>query len=279
MAPYGRLSLSQSWQAFTLAQVTASNRASAGVHEGLDQIVVQWLLQLPWQQLRHSMLESARICGGRLCLLCCLLAKPSGSSYSAQQSRVPGISAAIPAIQSTSWPPRFLEIADASIDGQTETSKPCIGLNNGEKDVLCSQLEGAILRPEEHIVESKFQSGGNLRMVVSAFPQPLPVSLPLTSMMEPSFAAGDRPRVSSSKHLGDTSCCLPAGQFPCVSKLLNPSVFSSFGGITASLKANCGTAHVLSGPAAAAAAAEARQKCRGLKRSRSLQRHWGAQFF
>jgi hypothetical protein len=35
MAPYGRLPLSQSWHAFTLAQVTASNRASAGVDEGL----------------------------------------------------------------------------------------------------------------------------------------------------------------------------------------------------------------------------------------------------
>jgi hypothetical protein len=58
------------------------------------------------------------------------LAKPSGSSYSAQQSTVPSISATIPAIRSTSWPPRFLEIADASIDGQTETSKPCMGLNN-----------------------------------------------------------------------------------------------------------------------------------------------------
>jgi hypothetical protein len=135
-----------------------------------------------------------------------------------------------------------------------------------------------ILRPEEHIVGSKFQLGGNVRMVVSASPQSLPVSLPLTGMMEPSFAAGDRPRVSSSEHLGDTSCGLPAGQFPCVSKFVNPSVFPSFGGITASLKANCGTANVLSGPAAAAAA-EARQKCSGLKRSRSLQRHWGAQFF
>ncbi len=139
----------------------------------LDQIVVQWMLQLPWQQLRHSMLESARMCGGRLCLLCCLLALAQQSTIpgSAQQSTVPGISAASPAIQSTSWPPRFLEIADASIDGQTETSKPCMGLNNGEKDVLCSQLQGAILRPEEHIVESKFQSGGNVRMVVSAFLQ------------------------------------------------------------------------------------------------------------
>jgi hypothetical protein len=138
-------------------------------------------------------------------------------------------------------------------------------------------LEGAILRPKEHIVESKFQSGENVRMVVSAFPQSLPVSLPLTCMMEPSFAARERPRVSSSEHLGDTSCYLPIGQFPCVSKLVNPSVFSSFGGIIASLKANCGIVHVLSG--AAAAAVVARQKCKGLKRSRSLQRHWGAQFF
>ncbi len=62
---------------------------------------------------------------------------------------------------------------------------------------MCSQLEGAILRPEEHIVASKFQSGGNVKMVVSAFPQSLPVSLPLTGMMEPSFAAGDRSRVYS----------------------------------------------------------------------------------
>jgi len=45
------------------------------------------------------------------------LAKPFGSSYSAQQSTVLGISAAISAIRSTSWPPRFLEIIDASIDG------------------------------------------------------------------------------------------------------------------------------------------------------------------
>ncbi len=45
------------------------------------------------------------------------LSKPFGSSYSAQQSTVLGISAAIPAIRSTSWPPRFLEIVDASIDG------------------------------------------------------------------------------------------------------------------------------------------------------------------
>ena len=112
---------------------------------------------------------------------------------------------------------------------------------------MCSQLEGAILRPEEHIVKSKFQLGRNVRMVVFAFPQSLLVSLPLTGMMEPSFAARDRPRVSSSEHLGDISCCLPAGQFPCVSKLVNPSVFSSFEGITASLKANCGTAHVLLG--------------------------------
>jgi hypothetical protein len=37
-----------------------------------------------------------------------------------------------------------------------------------------------------------------------------------------------------------------------VSKLVNPSVFSSFEGITASLKANCGTAHVLLGAVAAA---------------------------
>ncbi len=119
---------------------------------------------------------------------------------------------------------------------------------------MCSQLEGAILKPEVHIVESKFQSGGNVRMVVSAFPQSLLVFLLLTSMMEPSFATRDRPRVSSSEHLGDISCCLPAGQFPCVSKLVNPSVFSSFGGITASLKANCGTAHVLLGAVVAAAA-------------------------
>jgi len=113
-------------------------------------------------------------------------------------------------------------------------------------------LEGAILRPEEHIIESKFQSSVNVRMVVSAFPQSLLVSLPLTGTMELSFAVGDRPRVSSSEHLGDISCCLLARQFPCVSKLVNPSVFSSFGGITASLKANCGTAHVLLGAAAAA---------------------------
>ncbi len=110
---------------------------------------------------------------------------------------------------------------------------------------MCSQLEGAILTPDEHIVESKFQSGLNVRMVVSAFPQSLLVSLPLTGMMEPSFAAGDRPRVSSFEHLGDISCCLPAGQFPCVSKLVNPSVFSSFGGIITSLKVNYGTTHVL----------------------------------
>jgi hypothetical protein len=37
-----------------------------------------------------------------------------------------------------------------------------------------------------------------------------------------------------------------------VSKLVNPSVFSSFGGITTSLKANCGTVHVLLGAAATA---------------------------
>ncbi len=278
MAPYGRLPLSQSWQAFTLAQVTASNRASAGVDEGLGSdcsSVVAAATMAATAALNAGI--SQDVWRATLSSVLPFLAKPSGSSYSTQQSTVPGISAAIPAIQSTSWPPGFLEIADASIDGQTETSKPCMGLNNGEKDVLCSQLEGAILRPEEHIVESKFQSGGNVRMVVSTVPQSLPVSLPLTGMMEPSFAAGDRPRVSSSEHLGDTSCCLPAGQFPCVSKLVNPSVFSLFGGITASLKTNCGTAHVLSG--AAAAAAEARQKCRGLKRSRSLQRHWGAQFF
>ncbi len=114
---------------------------------------------------------------------------------------------------------------------------------------MCSQLEGAILRPEEHIVKSKFQSGENVRMVVFAFPQSLFVSLPLTCMMEPNFAARDRPRVFSSEHLGDISCCLPAGQFPCVSKLVNPSVFSSFGGIIPSLKANCGTTHVLLGAA------------------------------
>ncbi len=117
---------------------------------------------------------------------------------------------------------------------------------------MCSQLEGAILRQEEHIVKSKFQSSENVRMVVFTFPQSLLVSLPLTSMMEPSFAVRDRPRVSSSEHLGDISCCLLAGQFPCVSKLVNPSVFSSFGGITASLKANYGTAHVLLGAAAVA---------------------------
>ncbi len=45
------------------------------------------------------------------------LAKPFGSSYGVQQSTVLGISAAISAIRSTSWPPRFLEIIDASIDG------------------------------------------------------------------------------------------------------------------------------------------------------------------
>jgi len=61
------------------------------------------------------------------------LAKPFGSSYSAQQSTVLGISTAIPAIRSTFWPPRFLEIVDASINGQTETSKPCMGLNNGRR--------------------------------------------------------------------------------------------------------------------------------------------------
>jgi hypothetical protein len=92
-----------------------------------------------------------------------------------------------------------------------------------------------------------------VRMVVFAFPQSLFVSLPLTSIMEPSFAARDRPRVSSSEHLGDISYCFPIGQFPCVSKLVNPSVFSSFGGITTSLKANCGIAHVLLGTAIAAA--------------------------
>jgi len=114
-------------------------------------------------------------------------------------------------------------------------------------------LEGAILKPEEHIVKSKFQSGENVRMVVSAFLQSLFVSLPLTGMMEPRFAARDRPRVSSSEHLGDISCYLPTGQFQCVSKLINPSVFSSFGGIIASLKVNCGTAHVLLGAIATAA--------------------------
>jgi hypothetical protein len=113
-------------------------------------------------------------------------------------------------------------------------------------------LEGAILRHEGHIVKSKFQSGENVRMVVFAFPQSLLVSLPLTGMMEPSFAARDRPRVSSFEHLGDISCCLPVGQFPCVSKLVTPSVFSSFEGITASLKANCGIAHVLLGAATTA---------------------------
>jgi len=113
-------------------------------------------------------------------------------------------------------------------------------------------LEGAILRHEEHIVKSKFQSGGNVRMVVFAFPQSLLVSLPLIGMMEPSFVARDRPRVSSSKHLGDISCFLPAGQFPCVFKVVNPSVFSSFGGIIASLKAKCGTVHVLLGAVVAA---------------------------
>jgi hypothetical protein len=61
------------------------------------------------------------------------LAKPFGSSYSAQQSAVPGISTAILAIRLTSWPPRVLEIVDASIDGQTKTSKPCMGLNNGRR--------------------------------------------------------------------------------------------------------------------------------------------------
>jgi hypothetical protein len=61
------------------------------------------------------------------------LAKPFGSSYSAQQSTVLGILVAIPGGRSTSWPPRFLEIADASIDGQTRTSKPCMGLNNGRR--------------------------------------------------------------------------------------------------------------------------------------------------
>jgi hypothetical protein len=45
------------------------------------------------------------------------LAKPFGSSYSAQQSTVLGILAAIFAIRLTSWPPKFLEIVDASIDG------------------------------------------------------------------------------------------------------------------------------------------------------------------
>ncbi len=118
---------------------------------------------------------------------------------------------------------------------------------------MCSQLEGAILKPEEHIVKSKFQSSGNVRMVVSAFLQSLLVSLPLTGMMESRFAARDRPRVSSSEHLGDISCYLSVGQFPCVSKLVNPSVFSSFGGITASLKVNCGIAYVLLGAAAATA--------------------------
>jgi len=113
-------------------------------------------------------------------------------------------------------------------------------------------LEGAILRPEDHIVKSKFQLGENVKMLVFAFPQSLLVSLPLTGMMEPSFAARDRPRVSSSEHLGDISCCLPAGQFPCVSKLVNPNVFSSFEGIIASLKANCGITHVLLRAAAAA---------------------------
>jgi enterochelin esterase-like enzyme len=45
------------------------------------------------------------------------LSKPFGSSYSAQQSTVLGVSAAIPTIRSTYWPPRFLEIVDASING------------------------------------------------------------------------------------------------------------------------------------------------------------------
>jgi hypothetical protein len=137
MAPYGRLPLSQSWQAFTLAQVTASNRASARVDEGLESdcssvvaaatmaatmALDTGISQDVWRVTMSSVLP--------------FLAKPSGSSYSAQQSTVPGISTAIPAIRSTSWPPRFLEIADASIDGQTETSKPCMGLNNGRR-VIC----------------------------------------------------------------------------------------------------------------------------------------------
>jgi hypothetical protein len=117
-----------------LAQVTASNRALAGVDEGLGSyynLVVDvatmattmafytGISQDVWRATMSSVLP--------------FLAKPSCSSYSAQQSTIPGISAAIPAIQSTSWPPGFLEIADASIDGQIKTNKPCMGLNNGRR--------------------------------------------------------------------------------------------------------------------------------------------------
>ncbi len=103
MAPYGRLPLSQFWQAFTLAQVTASNRASTGVDEGLgsncSSVVAAATMaataalntrisQDVWRVIMSSVLP--------------FLAKPSSSSYSAQQSMVPGISAAILAIRSTS---------------------------------------------------------------------------------------------------------------------------------------------------------------------------------
>ncbi len=99
MAPYGRLPLSQSWQAFTLAQVTASNRALARVDEGLGSYCSSMVAaatmavtaalntgisQDVWRVTMSSVLP--------------FLAKPSGSSYSAQQSTVPGISVAIPTI-------------------------------------------------------------------------------------------------------------------------------------------------------------------------------------
>ncbi len=85
MAPYGILPLSQSWQAFTLAQVTTSNRASARVDEGLGSdcssvVVVATMAatatlnteisQDVWRVTMSSVLP--------------FLAKPFGSSYNAQ---------------------------------------------------------------------------------------------------------------------------------------------------------------------------------------------------
>lgn len=291
MAPYMRPTLPKFWLAFALAQVTAASQASgAGTDKGLgsDYSSCFAAATMPgtatpnsevsqdvWRQSSTSLLPSA--------------AKSSGSSIG-RQPTVSAVSAAFSATHSNSQPSR--ENVDA-LDGEVETLKNCMGVDSGrkhnlcsllegaidnsekqvvgEKHILCSPLEGTILKSEEHIVGSSFQLGGNFRTLYSALPQ----SLPVTGMGQPNFSAEGRLRASSSLHLVDNSWYVSAGQIPNkLPELVNPCVFSSFAGIGASFKANCGPAPVISG--AAAAATEARRRRRELKRSRSLQSHQGA---
>jgi hypothetical protein len=271
VAPYTRLPLPQFWWAFALAQVAAVSQASAArVDRGFGSdysSVTATATTAATAALNAGISQDVR--RAAMSSVLPFAANLSGSSYFGQHINVPALSEAMPVAQSTSQPSSFLQKADTTIDGVTKRCKTGMGLNNGGKHILCSPLEDGIVKSEEQIGQSKLQVGR--KTLDSAFHQ----SLPLTGMVQPSFKVEGRPRASSSLHPGDTSSYLPAGQMPHMSKLVNPSVFSSFGGIGVSFKANCMTAPGLSG--AAAAATEARRRRKELKRSRSLQSRQVAQ--